>query len=106
MKKIFGFLFCLLISTSLLAQDKYTVPDISVEDKFNRTLGQFWGIFATSVDFAKSQGITPHDYGKYLGKVFAPTWNKEAGFEGMVWGTVYNWETFKKQRIQCDSNKN
>jgi len=96
MKQFVGILFCLLLTGTLLAQEKYTVPNISVEDKFSRTLGQFWGIFATSVDFAKSQGITPHDYGKYLGKVFAPTWNKEAGFEGMVRGTVYNWETFKK----------
>jgi hypothetical protein len=95
MKRIFVFLLGLMFSAALLGQEKYAVPDISVENKFNRTLGQFWGLFAASVDFAKSQGVTPHEYGKHLGKVFATTWNKDAGFEGMVRGTIYNWETFK-----------
>jgi hypothetical protein len=96
MRRIFVILFCFSLTSSLLAQEKYTVPDIRLEEKFDRILGQFWGIFATSVDFAKSQGITPYDYGKYLGKVFAPTWNKDAGFEGLVRGTLYNWENFKR----------
>lgn len=95
MKKLLSLLFCIVLMGTVIGQEKYTVPEISVETKLNRTYYQTWAMLAVGVDFAKSQGVTPYEYGKYIGKVFAPSWNKEAGFEGFVKGMIYNWESFK-----------
>ena len=95
MKKSLSLLFCLVLMGTVIGQEKYSVPEVPVKKKLTRTYIQTWAIIAVGVDFAKSQGVTPYDYGKYLGKVFAPSWNKEAGFEGFVKGIIYNWECFK-----------
>jgi hypothetical protein len=95
MKKLLSLLFCLVLMGTVIGQEKYLVPEIPVEKKLNMTYSQTWAIIAVGVDFAKSQGVTPYDYGKYIGKVFAPSWNKEAGFEGLVKGGIYSWEGFK-----------
>ena len=95
MKKLLSLLFCLVLLGTVFGQEKYSVPEIPVKDKLNRTYFQSWAILAVGVDFAKSQGVTPYEYGKYLGRLFAPSWNKESGFDGFVRGTIYNWESFK-----------
>ena len=85
----------ILFAGVAFGQEKFTVPDISPAQKHNRTNSQFWIMHAAGINFAKAQDISPYDYGKHIGNLFAPSWNKEAGFEGFVNGVIYNWETFK-----------
>ena len=63
MKKSLSLLFCLVLMGTVIGQEKYSVPEIPVKKKLNRTYSQTWGILAVGVDFAKSQGVTPYDYG-------------------------------------------
>mgnify|MGYP001560046469 CR=1 FL=1 len=34
--------------------------------------------------------MTPYEYGKYIGNLFAPTWGQGNNFEGYVKGAIYN----------------
>lgn len=95
MKKLLSISICLVLIGSAFGQEKFTIPELTFEQKHNRTMFQFWAVYAAGINFAKSQDISPYEYGKYIGSLFAPSWNKENGFDGLVNGTIYNWENFK-----------
>ena len=95
MKKLLSFCLCLLLAGGLFAQEKFTVPERTPDQKHLRALYQSWSIYAVGIKFAKTHGVSAYDYGKYIGKEFALSWNKEAGFDGFVSGMIYNWESFK-----------
>ncbi|MCK4465950.1 MAG: hypothetical protein KAU83_09575 [Bacteroidales bacterium] len=95
MKKLLSIAICLVFIGNAFGQEKFTVPERTHEQKHKRTMYQFWSVFAAGINFAKSQDISPYEYGKYIGSLFAPSWNKENGFDGLVNGTIYNWENFK-----------
>lgn len=95
MKKLLSIAICLVFIGSAFGQEKFLVPERTPEQKHNRTMSQFWSVFAAGINFAKSQDISPYDYGKYIGNLFAPGWNKENGFDGFVNGMIFNWENFK-----------
>jgi len=95
MKKLLSFAICLIFICHAFGQEKYAIPERTPEQKHQRTLGQFWAVYAAGINFVKSQGISPYEYGKYIGNLFASSWNKENGFEGFVNGTIFNWENFR-----------
>ena len=95
MKKILSIAICLVFIGSAFGQEKFIVPELTSDQKHERTLFQFWSVYEAGINFAKSQDVTPYEYGKYIGNLFAPSWNKENGFDGFVNGTIYNWENFK-----------
>lgn len=95
MKKLLVITVLLLFGGFTFSQDRFTVPDITPAQKHNYTIFQFWVMHAAGINFAKAQGTSPYDYGKHIGNLFAPSWNKETGFDGFVNGLIYNWETFK-----------
>ena len=45
----------------------------------------------TGINFAKSQGVSPYDYGIYVGTIYASHWNPEIGFEGFVTNAIRAW---------------
>lgn len=95
MKKLLSIAICFIIICSAFGQEKFTVPERTTEQKHQRTLSQTWVMFAAGINFAKSQGTSPYEYGKYIGNLFAPSWNKENGFDGLVRGTIFNTENFR-----------
>ena len=95
MKKIFFFVICILIAGSLIAQEKYPIPVRTADQKHGRTLSQFYWVNAAGIAFAKSQGVTPYEYGEYCGNLAAPTWGPGNDFEGLVKGIIYNLENFR-----------
>ena len=95
MKKILSIAICLTLIGGAFGQGKYTVPDITPEQKHNFTIYHFLITLGAGVSFAKTQGVTPYEYGKHIGNSFAQSWNKEIGFEGFVNHMIYNWEALK-----------
>jgi len=95
MKKLIITVAFILFAGVVFGQEKFTVPDITPAQKHNRTNFQFWFMHAAGINFAKTQDTSPYEYGKYIGNLAAPSWDKEAGFDGFVSGLIYNWETFK-----------
>ena len=95
MKKLLGICICLLLAGSLFAQEKFVVPERSPQQKHVRTTYMMWSWYSAGINFAKAQGVSAYDFGKYVGSVFAQTWNKEKGFDGFVSGMIYNWENMR-----------
>ena len=89
MKKVIIAAAFILLAGVVFGQGKFTVPELSFEQKHNRTNSQFPVLIAAGINFAKTQDVTPYEYGKKIGKLFAPTWDKEAGFDGYVNGVIY-----------------
>ena len=79
----------ILLAGIVFGQGKFTVPELSFEQKHDRTNSQIPVFLAAGINFAKTQDVTPYEYGKKIGKLFAPTWDKEAGFDGYVNGMIY-----------------
>jgi len=95
MKKLLSIAICLVFIGSAFGQEKFTVPERTPEQKHKRAMYQSWSIYAAGINFAKSQNISPYEYGKFVGNLFAQSWNKENGFDGFVNGMIYNWENFR-----------
>lgn len=89
MKKLLSIAICLAFIGSAFGQEKFTVPERTPEQKYESTLFQYWGVYAAGINFAKSHDVSPYEYGKYIGGIFAPSWNKENGFDGLVNGLIY-----------------
>jgi hypothetical protein len=93
MKKFLSLVVCILFAGSILAQEKFAIPERTAEQKHERTLFQLWiAGFGGGINFAKAHGVTPYDYGKYLGELFAPGWGGENNFEALVNGSIMNFE--------------
>jgi hypothetical protein len=92
MKKYFAIILCLLITVNLLSQEKYSVPVITSDQKSESWAYQYWTMISAGVKFAKTQGVTPYAYGKYMGSLFAPSWGAGNNFEAYVRGMVFNFE--------------
>jgi hypothetical protein len=92
MKKYLTLIMCLMLAGNLFAQEKYPVPVLTGDQKHERMLGQYWYLGAAGINFAKTHGVTPYEYGKYVGNLYAPTWGAANDFEGYVRGMIYNFE--------------
>jgi len=92
MKKLLMLIICSLLVGSVLSQEKYSIPERTGDQKHGRTLYQLWSLNAASINFAKSKGVTPYEFGKYLGSLFAPGWGPGNDFDGFVKGVIYNTE--------------
>jgi len=95
MKKYLTFIICLILTGSLVAQEKYPIPVRTSDQKHNRTLGQFCVASAAGINFAKAHGVTPFEYGKYIGNLFAPSWGAGNDFDAYVKGSIFNLENFR-----------
>ena len=95
MKKILSALMCFLLAGALFAQEKYPIPSLSSDQKHGRAVGQAWVIAAAGMNFAKTKGVSPYEYGKYLGTLFAPSWGEGNDFDQFVRGSIYNYESFR-----------
>jgi hypothetical protein len=94
MKKSFLFVIAIFLTTGLFAQEKFIVPEVTIEQKYQNMLSQIEGLVAVSINYAKKQGLTATEYGILIGEQFKYSWNKDAGFDGNVKGTLYNMSCF------------
>jgi hypothetical protein len=95
MKQYLTFIICFVLVGSLYAQEKYPIPELTSDQKHDRTLGQFWVMTAAGINFAKTHGVTPYEYGRYMGELFAPSWGDGNDFDAFVKGSIYNYENFR-----------
>lgn len=95
MKRLICIALSVLFMGSLFAQEKFPVPDVTLEKKNSIILANMYGMITSGISFAKSQGVSPHDYGMYVGNIFVHSWNPDIGFDGFVKGVIRSWESFK-----------
>ena len=94
MKKLFLITVTILFVTSIVAQEKFVVPEIPDAEKHSRMVGQANGIILNLIGYAKSQGKSVEDVAKFTGDQFKKGWNKENGWEGFAKGCLHNWTIF------------
>ena len=94
MKKLFLITVTILFVTSIVAQEKFVVREITDTQKHSRMVGQANGIILNLISYAKSQGNSVEDVAKFTGDQFKTGWNKENGWEGFAKGCLHNWTIF------------
>ena len=94
MKKLFLITVTFLFVTSIVAQEKFAVPEISDAQKHSRMVYQTNAIIINFINYAKSQGNSVEDVAKFTGDQFKKSWNKENGWEGFAKGCLNNWTIF------------
>jgi hypothetical protein len=72
----------LLLSGVMLSQEKYPINIPTSDEKHSQAIFQLYGFMGAGINFAESHGVTPYEYGKYLGNLFAPSWS--GNFNGFV----------------------
>lgn len=89
MKKLALLTIILSFSFLLNAQEKYSVPEVTVDQKMEILYNHVIAYNVTGISFAKSQGVSALDYGKYIGKMFIPFWDPANGPESFANGIIY-----------------
>ena len=73
----------------LIAQGNFVVPEVTPEQKQEVLYNHVIAYSTTGISFAKSQGVTPAEYGKFIGKNFLPFWNPEGGLNVFANGMMF-----------------
>jgi len=94
MKKLFLITVTILFVTSIVAQEKFVVREITDTQKHSRMVGQANGIILNLISYAISQGNSVEEVAKFTGDQFKTGWNKENGWEGFAKGCLNNWAIF------------
>jgi hypothetical protein len=91
MKKLILISVTILFVTTIVAQEKFVVPEISDAQKHSRMIGQTNGVVLNFINYAKLQGTSVEDLAKFTGDQYKKSWNKENGWEGFARGCLNNW---------------
>ncbi|MFC2164011.1 hypothetical protein ACFLT2_03315 [Acidobacteriota bacterium] len=84
-------LLALIFSGSLMAQEKkLELPKRTTEQKLERNVYLTAAIFCATIAYAKSIGKTAEDYGEFMGKIFAPGWEKGISLADFMKWTYIN----------------
>ena len=95
-KLLLGLLMTLILSTGF--GQEFQVPDRTLEQKHNRAVFLAHALNIVGISAGKKSGMTVSEYADYCGDQFKVTWNKEAGFSGLVKGTLNNLETLRRNQ--------
>ena len=94
MKKVFIISVFCFVTALVAAQEVFTVPELTVDQKYARMVGQTRASYLGWISYAKSLGKSVEEASVYSANLFKTSWNKEAGYEGFVKGMLYNWVCF------------
>ncbi|MCE4563066.1 hypothetical protein INQ51_01965 [Maribellus sp. CM-23] len=78
-----------LAGNVLLSQEKFVAPELTDEQKCEVLYSHVVAYAVSGISFAKSQGLSPEEYGRYIGKKFSAYWNPEDGFPVLVTRMMY-----------------
>ena len=98
MKKILVVIISFSFVSCVLGQNLFRVPEPTTEQKHDRMIYMFWANIVPGISFAKTKNFTPYEYGTYIGKQFAPYWDKDAGFKAYAQGILSSWAYFLREK--------
>ncbi len=84
MKKLIVLLIVIFSSFWINAQEKFSVPQVTTDQKIEILYNHVIAYAVTGISFAKSKGVSPEDYGKFMGKEFSTMWDLSGGFPLLV----------------------
>ena len=80
-----GFLLLALVP----AQAQLGVPEVTKESNQEVLYMHVIAYSSVGIDFAKTQGVSPKEYGEFIGKKFIPFWDPSGGFPLFAGQTMY-----------------
>jgi len=89
MKRLTLMILLLAAVNLLRAQEKFEVPELTQEQKSEVLYSHVVTYAVSGISFAKFQGVSPGEYGKFIGKKFSDYWNPEDGFPVLVNRMMY-----------------
>jgi hypothetical protein len=92
-----------LFSGIMIAQEeqqKVKAPELTVEQKWKRALVNISAIFIAGMKYAKEQGKSPADFGKFLGEFAASSWGQIATVREFVEAMHWNWQVWDEFQIE------
>lgn len=89
MKSIICVFVSMFFFSVLSAQQPFVVPEVSSDQEKEILYNHVMAYLATGITFAKSKGVSPEEYGKYIGKQFKPYWSPEQGFPALANTTMF-----------------
>jgi len=100
MKKLSSILIAsltfMLLTESAHSQDQKTqkkdLVQLTVDQQWKRSIWLFDSIQIAAIRHAKSLGETAEDYGKFVGELFAPSWEGVTSPWGMIRGMHRNYQ--------------
>ena len=115
MKKLSSILFASLTLILLIEiahsqpqkTQKKDLVQLTVEQQWKRSIWLFDSIQIAAISHAKSLGQSAEDYGKFVGELFAPSWEGVTSPWGMIRGMHRNyqlWPDFEMEIIQESDN--
>ncbi|GEM_PF-2570245 len=73
----------------------YKIPERTLAQKHNRSIFFANISIIVAISDAKKSGMSAVEYGNHVGNMFKTSWNRAAGFEGWVRGTLFNYESIR-----------
>ena len=95
MKKILCIIFCIAFIHAVCGQEILKVPDRTPEQKLISEIYSQWDIMSSAISFTKTHGVSPYEYGKYTGDLFASSLKKDNGFADLCHEIINNWENWR-----------
>jgi hypothetical protein len=96
MKTLTIIFITILISFTTAAQTTISVPQYPDSVKHKVAVSLCWNNVLMAVNFAKSQGMTVEEYGKYAGQQAIPYWNKDMEFKQFAYNFIGSWVIMSK----------
>ncbi|MBD3225858.1 MAG: hypothetical protein GF313_14110 [Caldithrix sp.] len=106
-----SFIICLSVNcysqTSEEKEDqKIKLKKLYLEQKLQRSVMNLAAILTCGIAYAKSQGETPEDYGKFVGDILAASWkgSKGKGISAFVKGMYLNFQSDRNCKWEIVNN--
>lgn len=91
MKKLCLLAIALFTVCASYAQTEFSVPDLTIEEKFNTAKAMMYRNICSAIVEAKTGGMTPEEFGKKIGRQYAPGWEDNGGFDEFVGFSIWYW---------------
>lgn len=84
MKKSAGMLILISFIALVHTSGQLTVPELTTENEKEVLYNHVIAYAACGIDFAKTKGVSPLEYGEFIGEQFMPFWNPDDGFHAFA----------------------
>lgn len=91
MKKLFLLAIVLCAVCTTHAQTEFSVPDLTIEEKFDAAKALMYRNICSAIVEAKNGGITAEEFGKIIGKQWIPVWDNNTEFDQFVGFSIWSW---------------
>ena len=96
-------LIIFLFSSTSIAQEKkqkVEAPQLTLEQKWQRAESNLTSTLIASIAYAKSLGKSSSHYGKYMGEMFATSWDGQFSVADFIEAMHWNWQMWGDFQIE------